>query len=167
MGRPYQFIQTKYFTVMLAVYMTLQLTDQPCEAEILSADSAERIQIIGSCSGTTALVVDKDAADQIKRAADHVKFLQLAARWKTETSTLSSITEMVLNPAYQNIIGMGDAAVPFVLSQIEAEGDDPDQWFWALQSITGVDPVHEEDAGNYRAMAQTWLNWGKDVGYEW
>ena len=167
MGRPYQFIQTNNFTVMLAVYLTLQLTEQPCEAEILSADSDECIQIVASCSGTTALVVDKDAADQVKLAADQSKFSKLTGRWKAETSTLSSITEMVLNPAYQNIIGMGDAAIPFILSQIEAEGDDPDQWFWALQSITGVDPVHEEDAGNYRAMAQTWLNWGKDVGYEW
>jgi hypothetical protein len=138
----------------------------PCEAEI-SRDSDEYTQAVASCSEATALVVDKDAVEQVKLAADQIKFLKLVARWKIETSALSSITEIVLHLAYQNIIGMGDAAVPFILTQIETEGDDPDQWFWALQSITGSDPVPEEDAGNYRAMAQAWLNWGKGVGYAW
>lgn len=145
---------------MLAVYLALQLSDQPCEAEVLSADSDDGTHMVASCPETTIIVIDKNVAAQIK-------FIKLAALWKSETSTLSSITEMVLHPAYQNIIGMGEAAVPLILSQIETEGDDPDQWFWALQSITGLDPVSEKDAGNYQAMAQTWLTWGKDEGYEW
>jgi hypothetical protein len=141
MGHPYKIFQTGYFTVVLAVYLALQLTDQPCEAEVLSTDSDEGTHMIAPRPETTIVVVDENAAAQIK-------FMRLVAEWKSETSITSSITEMVLHPSYQNIIGMGDTAVPLILSQIESEGDDPDQWFWALQSITGADPIPEEDAGN-------------------
>jgi hypothetical protein len=78
---------------------------------------------------------------------------------------MSSITEAVLCPAYQSLIGMGEEAVAFILSQLESEGTEPDQWFWALRAITGADPVEESDRGNYLRMAQSWLEWGKKNGY--
>lgn len=79
----------------------------------------------------------------------------------------SSITEGVLCSAYQGIIGMGTAAVPLLLRQLEAEGNDPDQWFWALRAITRCQPVPEEDFGNFSKMAQSWLKWGRQSGYVW
>jgi hypothetical protein len=75
----------------------------PCEAEI-SRDSDEYTQAVASCSEATALVVDKDAVEQVKLAADQIKFLKLVARSKIETSALSSITEIVLHLAYQNTL---------------------------------------------------------------
>jgi hypothetical protein len=78
---------------------------------------------------------------------------------------MSSITEAILCPAYQSIIGMGELAVPFILVQLESERDDPDQWFWALKAITGADPVDAGDRGNYANMARAWLQWGKNLGY--
>ncbi|MGD1072729.1 MAG: hypothetical protein ABSB15_21620 [Bryobacteraceae bacterium] len=78
---------------------------------------------------------------------------------------MSSITEMSMCPSYQAIIGMGKSAVPLLLSQIQSEGDDPDQWFWALSSITGVDPVNDVDRGDFSQMATAWLEWGRREGY--
>ena len=80
---------------------------------------------------------------------------------------MSSITEAVLCSAYQSIIGMGELAVPFLFAQLDSEGNEPDQWFWALQAITGADPVKDEDRGNYVNMAASWLDWAKNQGYAW
>jgi len=57
------------------------------------------------------------------------------------------------------IIGMGEKAIPLILRQMENEGDEPDQWFWALQILTEADPVPQEQRGDYAVMARTWLNW--------
>ena len=70
-------------------------------------------------------------------------------------------------PAYQTIIGMGETAIPFVLAQLESEGEEPDQWFWALAALTGACPVNDDDRGNYQKMALSWLQWGKQKGYAW
>jgi hypothetical protein len=60
---------------------------------------------------------------------------------------------------------MGSAAVPFILAEIRSEGDEPDQWFWALKAITGEDPVRDEDRGDVVAMAKSWLDWAKNSRY--
>jgi hypothetical protein len=93
---------------------------------------------------------------------DWLKFQDLVPQWKSERRAMSSITEIALCPAYQSIIGMGEAAVPFIMKQLVLEGNDPDQWFWALRAITGADPVKDEDRGNHLKMAQAWLQWARN-----
>jgi hypothetical protein len=80
---------------------------------------------------------------------------------------MSSITESAACPSYQAIIGMGPTVVPLILAQLEAEGDEPDQWFWALKAITGDDPVKDQDRGDFVAMANSWLAWARADGYAW
>ena len=43
-----------------------------------------------------------------------------------------------MHPAYQQIIGMGADAVPFILLEMEEHGG---YWFWALSAITGQNPT--------------------------
>jgi hypothetical protein len=69
-----------------------------------------------------------------------------------------------MHPAYQRIIGLGTAAVPLILAELEK---DLDQWFWALKAITGEDPVPPESRGKMREMADAWLNWGRKKGDAW
>jgi hypothetical protein len=90
------------------------------------------------------------------------RFGALAARWKRETEFCSSRTKMVEHPAYQEIIGIGRAALPLILEELRA---DPRYWFSALQAITGEDPVPKEDRGSVRKMADAWLRWGKAHGF--
>ncbi len=59
------------------------------------------------------------------------------------------------------IIGMGWPVVPLILEELERE---PDQWFWALESITEENPVPPEASGRVRLMAQAWIEWGKQQG---
>lgn len=92
------------------------------------------------------------------------RFNALASQWKLERGISSSLSKIALCPAYQKIIGLGPDAVPLILQQVKDEGDHPDFWFWALESITHENPVREDDIGNFRAMAKAWLEWGRSHG---
>ena len=61
------------------------------------------------------------------------EFRELADQWYRETRYLSSITRTVTHLAYQNIIGMGPAALPLILRELEERGG---HWLWALNAIT-------------------------------
>ncbi|MEX0267818.1 hypothetical protein AB3R30_01625 [Leptolyngbyaceae cyanobacterium UHCC 1019] len=98
-----------------------------------------------------------ESVSQVER-----QFNQLATQWKVETGMLSVLSQKVLHPAYQRIIGMGEKAVPLLLNELERE---PNHWFWALRAITGANPVQPENRGRVKRMAQDWLEWGRDRGY--
>ena len=90
------------------------------------------------------------------------RFQILATQWREENALTSSVAEMAMHPAYQQIIGLGPAAIPLILKELERE---PDHWFWALRSITGENPVLPEDAGRMQKMVASWLEWGRLRGY--
>lgn len=90
------------------------------------------------------------------------EFVQFADQWHRETGMLSSISKKAMHPTYQRIIGMGDKAVAPILRQLQEQ---PDHWFWALNAITGENPVPQESAGDLRQMADAWILWGKKKGY--
>ena len=87
------------------------------------------------------------------------KFSRLATQWDRDTLNVSSVTSLVLHPAYQQIIGMGKAALPLILRELRTSGG---HWFWALHAITGVDPVRSVDRGKYEQMKQAWLTWAAE-----
>jgi hypothetical protein len=90
------------------------------------------------------------------------RFRRLAAEWKEQSRYLSNTAQMAMLKPYQHIIGMGWPAVLLLLEELQRE---PDQWFWALESITGENPVPLEAAGKIRLMAQAWIDWGKRQGF--
>jgi hypothetical protein len=59
---------------------------------------------------------------------------------------------------------MGEVVVPLLLRDLEINRR---HWFSALAAITGANPVSEEDAGNIPRMADAWLQWGRENGYQW
>ena len=89
-------------------------------------------------------------------------FRTLVERWLAERGPASLTTRMVLHPAYQQIIGMGPLALPFIFREMQRR---PGHWFWALRAIAGVDPVPEELRGNIPEMTNCWLEWAKSRGY--
>ena len=91
----------------------------------------------------------------------HRKFANLAATWKEEVGYTSSLSDLVLSPSYQRIIGLGPRVVPSILVALYRE---PDHWFWALNALTGVDPVPTSAAGDLAAMTKAWLHWGEEQG---
>lgn len=91
-----------------------------------------------------------------------IRFFSLKKEWEAATAHLSSTTKIAIHPAYQQIIGMGQIAIPLILSEMKKQ---PDHWFWALRSITGEDPVLPEHKGKLRQMTEDWLKWGRRNGY--
>lgn len=99
------------------------------------------------------------------RVAAWVKFQGLRRQWVEERGAKASVLEMAMLPSYQNIIGMGEEAVPLILAQLQSEGEKPDHWFWALGAITRDNPVSPQYRGRVREMAKAWLEWGANKGY--
>lgn len=90
------------------------------------------------------------------------RFTRFAAQWKAESVHMSNTAQMALLKSYQSIIGMGDAAIPLLLEELNRE---PDQWFWALEAITLENPVPQEARGTVDEMARAWVEWGRKKGY--
>ncbi len=91
-----------------------------------------------------------------------LKFWELKEQWKECTAKLSSSAKIAMHPAYQQIIGMGQEAIPLILAEMRCE---PDHWFWALKSITGGDPVLPKQKGRLKEMTKSWINWGIEQDY--
>lgn len=91
------------------------------------------------------------------------RFRSLAAAWHKDTDYLSSMEEADNHPAYQEIIGLGAEVVPFLLRDLV---ENHAHWFTALEAITGARPTSAADAGNIPRMAEAWLRWAKDNGYQ-
>lgn len=87
------------------------------------------------------------------------RFRALFQAWKAETGNLSSITQVAIHPAYQQIIGIGLQAVPLILKELERA---PDHWFWALRAVTGENPVPAEHRGRMEEMRRAWIQWGRE-----
>jgi hypothetical protein len=92
------------------------------------------------------------------------RFRRLEAVWYAETCAYSDPAKIMGHPAWKEIIRMGEVVVPLMLRDIEEK---PRLWVWALQDITGENPVPDEDAGYIPEMGEAWLRWGKEKGYRW
>ena len=92
----------------------------------------------------------------------HERFAQLAGEWKEKSRHLSNTAQMAMLKPYQQIIGMGERAVPLILKELQRE---PDHWFWALEAITQENPVPHEALGRVPEMTDAWIRWGKKQGY--
>jgi hypothetical protein len=95
-------------------------------------------------------------------ASVQARFQRLASEWKEQSRYLSNAAQMAMLKSYQRIIGLGLPVVPLILEELQRE---PDQWFWALESITEQDPVPPEAKGKIQLMARAWIDWGKQRGY--
>jgi hypothetical protein len=83
------------------------------------------------------------------------EFDSLVSRWKADTQYLSG-ANIELHPAYLRIIGMGERAVPLILSEMKRSGG---HWFWALEAITGDNPAR--NASTVTEGIAAWLEWGQ------
>lgn len=110
---------------------------------------------------TTPAELPPPIRDQDQNPAVAERFHALAERWRKETEFASSSTSLFMNGAYQEIIGMGREALPFILKDL---AETRSHWFWALRAITGVDPVEPEARGYVGRMADRWLEWGHAEG---
>ena len=111
--------------------------------------------------GVSQIVVFLCEPATMQRETLEERFVRYAEEWRAETGFMSSVRDKALHRSYQQIIGMGQQAVPLILRDLRKR---PDHWFWALNAITGVDPVPPSDRGQIKRMAEAWLRWGQARG---
>jgi hypothetical protein len=111
----------------------------------------------------SALPVQHKSAGEAAETVEQ-RFRRLEAIWKSETWFSSNPTEIIANPAFQEIIGMGEAVIPLMLRDLDKE---PRLWVWALPRITGRNPVPAGSPGNISKMSEAWLRRGRENGYRW
>ena len=108
-----------------------------------------------------SISANRPAPQLIKESDAEARFKSRKARWEADVRFLSDMNEICSHPAYQEIIGMGSEALPFILRELEKE---PGDWFWALKAITGEDPVPADHRGNVNLMREDWLAWAQRSG---
>jgi len=89
---------------------------------------------------------------------------QLLATWREQTGFLSSSSALVAHPAYRELITLGTAALPFLFRDMEQTFDG--HLSSALVAITGAQPVLSGDGGKIRLVAERWLSWARENGYQ-
>ncbi len=91
--------------------------------------------------------------------------VRLLRRWREETAVQSSSTAITRHPAYQELIDIGQAALPFLFRDLEQTGDG--HLTKALTAITGAHPIPAQERGQIRQIAATWLRWARENGHQW
>ena len=99
-------------------------------------------------------------------------FNVLADKLEGQAEYFSFIGQMADHLAHQQIVEMGEEAVPLILRRIEQRGG---LWYRALESITGMPSpdgiTRFADVGGYtvdvKKVNSAWLQWGREQGYQW
>jgi hypothetical protein len=139
--------------------------------------AAQNIVTAAATAGLVAMSIQAvkpfDAASEPKRFLEQqpatiannetlqTKFDRLADWWRHDTQLLSSVTDMVLHPAYQQIIGQGGKMIPFILRELQKG---PDHWYWALGAISQQNAAENAPEGDIEAICDAWLEWGRKRG---
>lgn len=138
------------------VWSFLTVGDTTLTLDLPSA--SEKPAYVNADNKESSLLISEDLKQSIQ-------FQSLRATWRAERGITSSIHDMCTTPAYLKIIGMGKTAVPLLIGQLREEGTKPDHWFFALNCITGEDPVRPEDRGRMAKMSEAWIAWAEQQAY--
>ncbi len=134
-------------------------------AEAMDWDAQElarRRELLNNEPHVRGLGYNQYADEADVKPADRERFQELADRWENETVFLSNSDRAAEHPAHQEIVSMGQTAVPLILERMQLQGG---HWFHALYDITDENPVKPADRGNVGAMQAAWLEWGEGNGY--
>jgi hypothetical protein len=90
-------------------------------------------------------------------------FQGLATEWNATTRYRSNMHALRNHPVCQELVALGQPAVPLILGELEREPNL--SWFVVLTAITEENPVPPAVAGQVDAMARAWIDWGRQRGY--
>lgn len=130
-----------------------------CFAHAWNYDEALH-KLVGVYDDLAALCEEQGIALPEPSRGLHRWFKYLVHRWRTDSMIMSSHADMLKLDSMQQIIAMGEAVVPLILSELATH---PDHLFIALPEITGEAPsIPEEDYGKIKKIIVHWLAWGVD-----
>lgn len=95
------------------------------------------------------------ASQLYKRRLDR-KFSMLKSVWENDTIFSSSISEITNHPAYYAVIKLGREIIPLIIQDLQTTNN---HWFYALEILTGENPIRPEHRGNIEQMKNDWIDW--------
>ncbi len=95
---------------------------------------------VDSYSGIYSVITDKAIYKSVKQADSEnflayipkLRFQSLYEQWRNDTRFTSSASDIVNNEAFKAIVAMGEAAVPYIVEEID---NTPSTLVWALNFI--------------------------------
>ncbi|MGH7971789.1 MAG: hypothetical protein ACREIC_24005, partial [Limisphaerales bacterium] len=82
------------------------------------------------------------------------EFRSLSRKWREQVGAESSLSRITGNLNYLRVIALGKRVVPLILEDLKRE---PAPWFTALRALTGETEIGKEHAGNFRRIAEAWI----------
>lgn len=84
-------------------------------------------------------------------------FNVLYDNWYRETLMEQDWAKVRLNIHYQQIIGLGTPALPYIFKALL---DGESRMSWALRCIARENPAENIDSGKRSAIRMAWIDWG-------
>jgi hypothetical protein len=101
-------------------------------------------------------------SDSLTNHPETLAFRRLVDEWFAGMGPSSNPQKLTSHPAFQQIIAMGDRAIPLVLCELQAR---PSLLVWALPTLAGENPVPSSERGKIGEMARIWVEWGRRRKY--
>jgi len=136
----------------------------PSWAKLERAESDRQREADRAFGAALAAAALSAGAKPLARSMEE-EFAALVADWREATQNLSSLTRIISQRAYQDIIDLGKRepmVIRLILKELRANGG---YWAVALNAITGENPVLPKHLGNPDKVKRDWIEWGKLRGY--
>jgi hypothetical protein len=88
-------------------------------------------------------------------------FEKLKEQWLLDTRFNSNNFLSTQHSTYLKIVSLGESVVPFMLNDLIKNKT---HWFMALSTLTGSNPIQEQNSGKVNEMIGDWVKWGKQNG---
>jgi hypothetical protein len=113
----------------------------------------ERVNCLKSTLVGESITLEQWKNDELRQIFQHHQNI-----WKDETMFSSSSDDIINNSSYQEIIGYGRDMLPFILLDLK---ETKSHWFYALQQMTGENPIKTNHRGYISKMVEDWLIWAE------
>ena len=75
---------------------------------------------------------------------------------------MSSVSQIISNKYYLRVIALGKPAIPLIIEDLRKEAA---PWFSALSVLTERDDIGRDHRGQFRKIANAWIDWWESEGY--
>jgi hypothetical protein len=168
-GRGQSLQQSAYaITAAVAISLTVFTWDAEKSEKIIYNVNSAALQITAETARVATskfAVPEPDSLTAPEWAGDWIKFIGLATEWEKHRASWRSFSgDLMRDPSFAKIVGMGPRAIPFILWQLEHElnsnASPVSDWFYALWAITDKNPIPLEAQGKPHEVAKSWIAWG-------
>ena len=123
---------------------------QRCQSQLRDVNTQNLLDTIDLLLPST-----NQPSNELSRSFD-----ELARSWKRGTLVMSSSSQIYAHDAYRQIVDLGEAALPFVFSELRQSNDI--HWIQALAEMTDI--RLKTPGATPDEVIKAWLKWGSSRG---